>query len=78
MGKGKVITVTLPEETWRELKRKAFLEGKSISAFVRERIEEELGRKSSVCEEVHRELKELSQKVGRHLGKWNREELYEL
>ncbi len=78
MGKGKVITVTLPEETWRELKRKAFLEGKSISAFVRERIEEELGRKSTVYEEAHRELEELSRRIGGHLDKWNREELYEL
>lgn len=78
MRKGKVITVTLPEETWRELKRRAFLEGKSISAFVRERIEEELGRGSSVYEEVHRELEELSEKIGGHLEKWNREELYEL
>ncbi len=48
---------------WRELKKRAFLEGKSISAFVRERIEKELGGKSTVYEKVHRELKELSQKV---------------
>lgn len=48
MARGKVITVTLPEETWRELKRRAILAGKSISAFVRERIEEDLGRKSNI------------------------------
>ena len=63
---------------WRELKRRVFLEGKSISAFVRERIEKELGGKSTVYEKVHRELKELSQKVVGHLDKWNREELYDL
>ena len=63
---------------WRELKKRAFLEGKSISAFVRERIEKELGGKSTVYEKVHRELKELSQEVVGHLDKWNREELYDL
>ncbi len=78
MGRGKVITVTLPEETWRKLKRKAFLEGKSISAFVRERIEKELGRKSSVYEKAHKELEDLSRKIGGHLEGWSREELYEL
>lgn len=78
MGKGKVITVTLPEETWWELKKRAFLEGKSISAFVRERIEKELGRKNSIYEEVHQELEKLSRQIGGHLEKWNREELYEL
>ena len=78
MSKGKVITVTLSEETWRELKRRAALAGKSISAFVRERIEEELGQKGNIYEEVHRELEEIARKVGGHLERWNREELYDL
>ena len=78
MSKGKVITVTLSEETWRELKRRAALSGKSISAFVRERIEEELGRKGNVYEEVHKELEKMAQKIGGHLEKWDREELYDL
>ena len=78
MSKGKVITVTLSEETWRELKKRAVLSGKSISAFVRERIEEELGQKRNIYEEIHKELEKIAQKVGGRLGKWNREELYDL
>lgn len=78
MARGKVITVTLPEDTWRELKKRAFLAGKSISAFVRERIEEDLGKKSDIYEEVHQELEKLSEQIGGHLKKWNREELYDL
>lgn len=78
MARGKVITVTLPEETWRELKKRAILAGKSISAFVRDRIEEELGRKGNIYEEVHQELEKLSRRIGGHLEKWNREALYDL
>lgn len=78
MSKGKVITVTLSEETWRELKRRAVLSGKSVSAFVRERIEEELGLKGNIYEEVHRELEEIARRIGGHLEKWDREELYDL
>ncbi len=78
MAKSKVITVTLSEETWRELKRRAALYGKSISAFVRDRIEEDLGRKKNLYEELHREIREIAKRSRGHLGKWNREELYDL
>ena len=78
MGKGKVITVTLSEETWRELKRRAALYGKSISAFVRDRIEEDLGRKKDLYEEIHREIREIARRSCGHLRKWNRDELYDL
>jgi len=77
MARG-VITVTLSEETWRELKKRAILAGKSMSAFVREQIEESLGRKGNIYEEVHRELERLSRRVGGHLEKWDREALYDL
>ena len=78
MSKGKVITVTLPEETWRELKRLAALYGKSISAFVRDRIEEDLGIKKDLYEEVHQEIREIARRSRGRLERWSREELYDI
>ncbi|MBX6422870.1 ribbon-helix-helix protein, CopG family [Thermosulfurimonas sp. F29] len=73
----KVITVSLPEETWKELKRRAALLGKSISAFVRERLEEELGKERFYME-LDQRLRALAREVGGHLEGWDREELYDV
>jgi len=73
----KVITVSLPEETWKELKRRAALSGKSISAFVRERLEEELGKERFYME-LDQRLRALAREVGGHLEGWDREELYDV
>ena len=35
-------------------------------------------KKSDIYEEVHQELEKLSEQIGGHLKKWNREELYDL
>ena len=76
MSRGKVITITLPEETWRELKRAATLYGKSISAFVRDQIERELGKKRDPYEEIHHEIRKMARRAAGELKAWSREELY--
>ena len=42
----KILTIGIPEETWKRIKKIAVLQGKSVTALVREQIEKFLGEES--------------------------------
>jgi len=58
----KILTVGISEETWKKLKRIAGLQGKSVSALVREQIERFLGEEEKY-KEVHRKIADIAKKI---------------
>ena len=71
----KILTVGISEETWKKLKRIAGLQGKSVSALVREQIERFLGEEEKY-KEVHRKIAAIAKKNRGIIEKWKREDLY--
>ena len=70
----KILKVGISEETWKKLKRIAGLQGKSVSALVREQIGRFLGEEEKY-KEVHRKIAAIAKKTG-IIEKWKREDLY--
>ena len=58
----KILTIGIPEETWKKIKRIAALQGKSVSALVREQIEKFLGEEDRY-KEVHKKISAIAKKT---------------
>ncbi|NPA39258.1 MAG: hypothetical protein GXO57_02290 [Thermodesulfobacteria bacterium] len=73
----KILTVGISEETWKKLKKVAGLQGKSVSALVREQIEKFLGEEDRY-KEVHKKISAIAKKHRGIIEKWKREDLYDI
>jgi predicted DNA-binding protein len=73
----KILTIGIPEETWKKIKRIAALQGKSVSALVREQIEKFLGEENRYIE-VHKKISAIAEKNRGVLERWKREGLCRL
>jgi predicted DNA-binding protein len=71
----RILTVGVSEETWEKIKKIAALQGKSVSALVREQIEKFL-KEENRYREVHERIAAISEKNRGVLEKWKREDLY--
>jgi len=73
----KILTIGIPEETWKKIKRIAALQGKSVSALVREQIEKFLGEDNKYAE-LHKKISAIAEKNRGVLERWKREDLCRL
>ncbi len=73
----KILTISVPEETWKKIKQKAALQGKSVSAVIREQIEKFLGEENRYTE-AHKRIAEIAKENMGKLGRWKREDLYDV
>ena len=73
----KILTIGIPEETWKRIKKIAVLQDKSVSALVREQIEKFLGEESRYTE-AHKRISAIAEKNRGVLEEWKREDLYDV
>jgi predicted DNA-binding protein len=73
----KILTIGISEETWKKIKKIATLQGKSVSALVREQIEKFLGEENRYIE-VHKKISAIAEKNRGVLKGWKREEIYDV
>jgi predicted DNA-binding protein len=71
----KTLNLNLDEDTWEKLGHIASAQGKNISEFVKEKIEEFL-REQKIYEEIHQKLSNIEKSCKGTLEKWKRDELY--
>ncbi len=73
----KILTIGISEETWKKIKKIAGMQGKSVSALVREQLEKFLGEENRYVE-VHKKISAIAEKNRGILEKWKREDLYDI
>ncbi|MDL1971615.1 MAG: ribbon-helix-helix protein, CopG family [Candidatus Desulfofervidaceae bacterium] len=73
----KILTIAVSEEIWKKIKRIAALQGKSVSALMREQIEKFLGEENRYTE-VHERIAKIAKENRGKLEKWEREYLYDV
>ncbi len=71
----KILTIGISEETWKKIKKIAGMQGKSVSALVREQIEKFLGDENRYIE-VHKKISAIAEKNRGIFERWRREDLY--
>ncbi|CAD7772085.1 hypothetical protein DMNBHIDG_00519 [Candidatus Methanoperedenaceae archaeon GB37] len=58
----KILTIAVSEEIWKKIKQIAALQGKSISALMREQIEKFLGEENRYTE-VHERIAKIENRL---------------
>ena len=73
----KILTIAVPEEIWKKIKRTAALQGKSVSALVREQIEKSLGEENRYVE-AHKRIASIAIANKGKFERWERKDLYDV
>ena len=71
----KILTIGVSEETWKKIKKIAALQGKSVSALVREQIEKFLEEENRY-RKIHQKISTIAEKNRGIFERWKREDLY--